>query len=105
MKNVRQPVDKVFLALVLLELFFGLVMLTSASMPISYDHFIQAGLTLDTNSSLAFWPGPSVYGRSRALIIAGGSAPRVHHAGRPFFDGFSFVPFFAAGYGTAKAGS
>jgi len=35
----REPVDKVFLALVLVELFFGLVMLSSASMASSYDHF------------------------------------------------------------------
>jgi cell division protein FtsW len=39
MSTKRQPVDKVFLALVLVELFFGMVMLTSASGPLSYDHY------------------------------------------------------------------
>ena len=39
MTSKRQPVDKVFLTLVLVELFFGFVMLTSASMPLSYGRF------------------------------------------------------------------
>lgn len=39
MKTARQPVDKVFLALVLVELFFGLIMLNSVSGPLSYARF------------------------------------------------------------------
>jgi len=39
MSKQRQPIDKVFLTLVLVELFFGFVMLTSASGPLSYGRF------------------------------------------------------------------
>ena len=39
MSKNRQPVDKVFLTLILVELFFGLIMLASASGPLAYSRF------------------------------------------------------------------
>jgi cell division protein FtsW len=104
MNKARQPVDKVFLALVLLELFFGLVMLTSASMPISYDHFHSSWTYVRHQFIVGVLPGLfGLWALSRLNYRRWErAAPFIMLTGL-FLMVLVFVPFFAAGYGTAKS--
>jgi len=104
MSNKRQPVDKVFLGLIIVELFFGLVMLTSASGPLSYHHYRSSWIYVRHQFLAGAVPG----------LIGMWILSRVDHRKwekmAPFimFAGlllmvFVFIPPFAAGFGTARS--
>jgi cell division protein FtsW len=104
MKKDRQPVDKVFLALVLVELFFGLMMLTSASMPLSYDRFHSGWYY--ARHQLLFGVIPGLAG---LFVLSRIDYRRWQRLAMPvmvaalFLMIMVFVPGLAAGYGTAKS--
>lgn len=104
MSNKRQPLDKVFLALVLLELVFGIVALTSVSGPLSYDryhstwtyvwHQVKAGVV---PGLLGMWLLSRVDHRRIARW-----APFVM-IGALLLMVLVFIPPFASGFGSARS--
>ena len=104
MTSKRQPVDKIFLALVLAELFFGIVMLTSASGPLSYEHYHSSWTYVWHQLKVGVAPGLigmwilsrldyRRWERAAPLIMLGGL----------FLMALVFVPGLAVGYGTARS--
>jgi cell division protein FtsW len=103
MSNKRQPVDKVFLTLVLVELFFGFIMLTSASGPLSLGRFQSTwtyalhqlvggiipgliGMWIFSRLDYRRWQrwAPQIFLAALALMV------------------LVFIPGVSAGYGTAN---
>jgi len=104
MSSKRQPVDKVFLTLVLVELFFGVVMLASASGPLSYEHYHSTWTYVWHQVKVGVLPGlAGMWILSRINYRrAERWAPFIMLAGL-FLMVLVFVPPFAAGFGTAKS--
>lgn len=104
MKAVRQPVDRVFLALILGELLFGLIMLASASGPLSY-HRLNNGWYYISHQIIA----GVVPGLLGMWFFARMDSRRFERYALPVF-GLSlallclvFVPGVAAKFGTSKS--
>ncbi len=104
MGNKRQPVDRVFLGLVLIELFFGLVMLTSASGPLSYNHYHSSWIYVRHQFLAGAVPGLiGMWLLSRVDHRRWEkAAPYVMLAGL-FLMILVFIPPFAANFGTARS--
>jgi len=104
MKARRPSVDKIFLLLILLELFLGLIVLKSASGALAYERYHSSWSYVSHQLFLGVLPGLiGMWILSRIDYRRWERwAPAIIIVTLAFMVGV-FIPGFAAGYGTAKS--